>query len=145
LIELLDRIEGATMNSTLRLTLSFLIVISFAGLTMAHGVDERLSAERLKISDFTNDPDSFAGRTVEVGARVVAINADGQSLELFDSPSHTRISVQLAQLPEPERTALICANVREVLVRGRVSVVAGRMTIHAESVQWSGKEVARQK
>ena len=64
------------MKLMFRLTLSFLIVISFAGLTMAHG------------------------RTVEVQARVIAINADGQSLELYDSPNRTRISVQLAQLPE---------------------------------------------
>ena len=122
------------MNSTFRLTLSFLIVICFAGLTAAYG------NERLKIADFARDPDAFAGRTVEVEARVVAINADGQSLELFDSPSHTRISVQLAQLPKTERKALIRSDVREVLVRGRVSMVAGRLTIHAESVQWSDKQ-----
>ena len=118
-----------------RLTLSFLIVISFAGLTMARGTDERF-----KITDFASNPDGFAGRTVEVEARVVAIHADGQSLELFDSPSHTRISVHLAQLPKTERQALIRSGVRVVLVRGRVSMVAGRMTIHAESVQWAQKQ-----
>ena len=112
------------MNLTFRLTLSFLIVICFAGLTMAH--DERLN-----------------GRTVEVQARVVAINADGQSLELYDSPSRTRISVQLAQLSKAERKALIRSDVREVLVRGQVSMVAGRMTIHAESVQWNDKETSK--
>jgi len=112
------------MNLTFRLTLSFLIVICFAGLTMAH--DERLN-----------------GRTVEVQARVVAINADGQSLELYDSPSRTRISVQLAQLSKAERKALIRSDVREVLVRGQVSMVAGRMTIHAESVQWNDKEKSK--
>ena len=124
------------MNSTFRLTLSFLIVICFAGLTMAHD-------ERLNIADFASNPDAFAGRTVEVQARIVAINADGQSLELYDSPNRTRISVQLAQLPEAERKALIRSDVREVLVRGQVSMVAGRMTIHAESVQWSDKETSK--
>jgi len=128
------------MNLTLRLTLSLLIVISFAGLTMAHGADERL-----KIADFASDPNAFAGRIVEVEARVVAINADGQSLELFDSPSHTRISVQLAQLTKTERMALIRSDAREVLVRGRVSVVAGRLTIHAVSVQSSEKELPTHK
>ena len=118
----------------MRLTLSFLIVLSFAGLTLAHGADERL-----KIADFAGNPESFAGRTVEVEARVVAINADGQSLELFDAPSHTRISVQLAQLPKAERKALINSDVREVLVRGRLSVVAGRLTIHAASVEWGSQ------
>ena len=126
------------MNLTLRLTLSLLIVISFAGLTMAHGADERL-----KIADFASDPERFAGRVVEIQARVVAINADGQSLELYDSPSHMRISVQLAQLPRTERKALIRSDVREVLVRGQVSMVSGRLTIHAESVQWSDKEAAK--
>jgi hypothetical protein len=118
------------MNPTFRLTLSFLFLFCFTGLTMAHGVDERLN-----LADFASNPENFAGRTVEVQARVIAINADGQSLELYDSASHTRISVQLAQLPRTERTALICSNVREVVVRGRVSTVAGRLTIQAESVQ----------
>ena len=124
------------MNLTFRLTLSFLIVICFAGLTTAHD-------ERLNIADFASNPEAFAGRTVEVQARVVAINADGQSLELYDSPSRTRISVQLAQLSKAERKALIRSDVREVLVRGQVSMVAGRMTIHAESVQWSDKETSK--
>ncbi len=128
------------MNSMFKLTLSFLIVICLAGLTMAHD-----AGERIKIADFASDPDAFAGRTVEVEARVVAINADGRSLVLFDSPSHTRISVQLAQLPKTERQTLIRSDVREVLVRGRVSMVAGRVTIHAESVQWNDKEALTQK
>ena len=119
----------------MKFMLSFLIVISLAGLTMAHGV-----AERLRIADFASDPGSFVGRTVELEARVVAIHADGQSLELFDSQSHTRVSVQLAQLPQAERAALMCSDVREVQVRGRVSVVAGRLTIHADSIQWNDKQ-----
>lgn len=124
------------MNLTFRLTLSFLIVICFAGLIMAHD-------ERLNIADFATNPDAFTGRTVEVQARVVAINADGQSLELYDSPSRTRISVQLAQLSKAERKALIRSDVREVLVRGQVSMVSGRLTIHAESVQWNDKETSK--
>ena len=123
------------MNLTFRLTLSFLIVICFAALTMASG-----AAERLKIADFAGNPDAFTGRIVEVEARVVAINADGQSLELFDSASYMRVSVQLAELPKTERKALIRSCVREVLVRGRISMVGGRVTIHAESVQWSDKQ-----
>ena len=126
------------MSLTFRLTLSFLIVICLAGLSRAHSLDERL-----KIADFASDPERFAGRVVEIQARVVAINADGQSLELYDSPSHMRISVQLAQLPRTERKALIRSDVREVLVRGQVSMVSGRLTIHAESVQWSDKEAAK--
>ena len=119
------------MTLTFRLTLSFLIVICFAGLAMAD--------ERLRIADFTSNPDAFTGRTVEVEARVVAISADGQSLELFDSPSHTRISVQLTQIPRTDRVALMHSDVREVTVRGRVSMVAGRLTIQAQSVDWNNK------
>ena len=126
------------MNSILKPTLSFLILICFAGLAMAHGVDERLN-----IADLASDPDSFAGRTVEVKARVGAINANGQSIELFDSPTYTRISVQLAELPKAERNALFHSDVREVLVRGRLSLVAGRLTIHADSVHWTGKDAAK--
>ena len=113
------------------LTLSLLIVICSTGLVMAHD-----AVERLGMADYAGDPTAFAGRTVEIEARVIAINADGQSLELYDSPSRTRISVQLAQLPKAERKALIRSDVREVVVRGRATVIAGRLTIHAESVQW---------
>ena len=128
------------MKLTFKSMFSFLLVICIAGLTMAHGSDGRF-----KIADFVNDPESFAGRTVEVQARVTAINADGQSLELIDSPSLTRIWVQLARLPKAERTALMCSDVREVLVRGRISVVAGRLTIHAESLEWTSKEAPTQR
>jgi hypothetical protein len=119
-----------------KLMLLFVIVTSFTAVAMA----ARRGDERVNIADFASDPDSFAGRTVEVEARVVAINADGRTLELFDSPSHTRISVQLAQLPKSERLALIRSNVRELLVRGRAAVIAGRLTINANSVQWAAAE-----
>ena len=111
-----------------RLALSFVIVMSLAGGAVA-GVNERVD-----IGDFRRDPESFAGRIVEVQARVIAINADGQSLVLFDSPSHTRLSVQLNQLPKTEQMALMNADVRQVMVRGRASIVEGRLTIHAQSV-----------
>lgn len=116
-----------------KLMLLFVLVITFAAVAMA----ARGGDERLNIADLANDPDSFAGRTVEVEARVVASSANGRTLELFDSPSHTRISVQLAQLPKSERLALIRSDVRELLVRGRAAVIAGRLTITANSVQWS--------
>lgn len=51
--------------------------------------------------------------------------------------------MHLAQLPRAERKALIRSDVREVLVRGQVSTIAGRLT-HAESVQWSDKEASKQ-
>ena len=118
----------------LKVMLLFVVVICFAAVVMAHE-----AAEVVKIADLVGDPNGFAGRPVVVEARVVAISADGQSLELFDSPTYTRISVQLAQLPKAERKALIRSDVREVQVRGRVSTVTGRLTIQAESIQWNTK------
>jgi hypothetical protein len=118
------------MNFTLKLTLSFLFIACFAGFAMAHGTDERLD-----IASFASNPDAYAGRIVAVEARVIAIDASGKRLELFDSPSRTRISVQLTQLPKAERTVLMQSDVRKVVVRGEVSMVQGRMTIQAQSVQ----------
>jgi|RhiMethySRZTD1v2_1073278.scaffolds.fasta_scaffold1779628_2 hypothetical protein len=117
------------LRLTLSLTLSFVMLMGFAGVALAGGVNERLDIAQLR-----RDPEAFAGRIVEVQARVIAINADGRSLVLFDSPSHTRVSVELAQLPETERTALLSTDVRQVVVRGRASIVEGRLTIQAQSV-----------
>ena len=122
----------------IKLILIFFVFVVFAAVAMAKGDDEQL-----KIADVASDPESFAGRTIEVAAHVVAINADGRSLELFDSATHTQVSVQLAQLPRSERLALMRSDVRDVLVRGRVSMVAGRLTIHAESIQWNQKEAPK--
>lgn len=113
-----------------RLTLSFVVVMSLAGGTLAAGGNERLD-----FADFRRDPKSFAGRIVEVEARVIAVNALGRSLVLFDSPSHTRISVHLTELPKTQRMMLVNSDVRQVVVRGRAVVVEGRLTIHAQSVQ----------
>ena len=117
------------MNLVFRLTLSFLIFTCFAGLGVAYSTNERLD-----FASFASNPESFAGRTVEVEARVIAINAKGKSLELFDSPSRTRITVQLTQLSKAERMTLMNSDVRKVVVRGQVSVVDGRLTIQAQSV-----------
>lgn len=127
------------MSFTLRLTFSFVLLTGFAGVTLA-GVNDRLD-----IADFRRDPEAFAGRIVEVQARVIAINADGQSLVLFDSPSHTRVSVRLTELPKTERTALMSTDVRQVVVRGRASIVEGRLTIRAQTVLpvVSGSETGR--
>jgi hypothetical protein len=117
------------MNSAFRLILSVVLVGCFAGLVAAHGVDERI-----EISDFARNPEAFAGRVVEVRGRVVAINANGKSLELFDPETRTSIAVQLAQLSKAERKALIRGDVRDVVVSGRADVVRGRLVIEAQRV-----------
>src|SRR5690349_13662415 len=101
------------MIKAFRLIPSFLLIAFFAGLAAAHGADERLD-----IADFAGNPEAFSGRNIEVNARVIAINADGKSLELFDSQSNTRISVRLTQLRKAERVALMRSDVRRVLVSG---------------------------
>jgi len=118
------------MNTPFRVTLSFLIAIGAAGLTRASS-----AGERVNLAEFASHPEALAGRLIEVNARVIAISADGKSLELFDSPSRTRIAVRLAQLPKTERLALMQSDVRRVSVSGRASVIAGRLTIDADSVQ----------
>ena len=118
------------MNTAFRLTFSFLIVIGLAGLTKASS-----AGEQVNLADFASHPEAFAGRLIEVNARVIAISADGKSLELFDSQTRTRIAVRLTQLRKTERLALMQSDVRRVLVSGRASVVAGRLTIDADTVQ----------
>lgn len=118
------------MNTAFRLTFLFLIVIGLAGLTRASSIGDQVN-----LTDFDSHPEAFAGRLIAVNARVIAISADGMSLELFDSETRTRIAVRLTQLPKTERLALIQSNVRRVSVSGRASVVAGRLTIDADTVQ----------
>ena len=118
------------MKFTLKLTLSILVIACFAGFAMAHETEERLD-----IASFASNPDAYAGRIVAVEARVIAIDATGKSLEMYDSATRTRISVQLTQLPKTQRTVLLQSDVRRVVVRGEVSMVKGRVTINAQSVQ----------
>ena len=117
------------MNTTFRMII-FLSILGFAGFTMAS-----VPGDRVDLADFATRPEALAGRTIEVTANVIAINADGKSLEVFDSISRTRIAVRLTQLPKAQRMALIGSDVRRVMVSGRASVVAGRLTIDAESIQ----------
>ena len=118
------------MKFTLKLTLSIIIIACFAGLAVAHDTEERLD-----IASFASNPDAYAGRIIAAEARVIAIDAAGKSLELFDSPTRTRISVQMTQLSETERMTLLQSDVRKVVVRGEVSMLKGRVTVNAQSVQ----------
>jgi hypothetical protein len=124
------KLKGAIMNTAFRLAVSLLIVIGVAGFTKASS-----AAEQVNLVEFASHPEALAGRIIEVNARVIAISADGKSLELFDSQSRTRIAVRLTQLPKTERLALLQSDVRRVAVSGRASVIAGRLTIDADSVQ----------
>src|SRR5215468_4532289 len=118
------------MNKVHQLTFSFLIIASFAASTIASG-----GSKRVDLAEFARHPEAFAGRTIEVSAQVIAINADGKSLELFDSQSRTQIEVSLTQLRKTDRMILMRSDVRRIVVAGRASVVSGRLTIVADSIQ----------
>ena len=118
------------MNTAFRFTLSLFIIIFFAGLTFAAP-----AGDQINLAEFADRPEALSGRNIEINANIIAINADGKSLELFDSQSRTRIDVRLTQLRKADRLTLLHSNVRRVSVSGRASVVAGRLTIDARSIQ----------
>ena len=118
------------MNTAFRFTLSLFIIIVFAGLTGA-----TTTGDQVDLAEFAAHPETFAGRNIEVKANVVAINADGKSVELFDSQTRTRIDVRLTQLRKADRLALLQSNLRRVSVSGLASVVSGRLTIDANSIK----------
>src|SRR5215813_93845 len=68
LIKHMTKHEGAAMNNTFRLTLSFLMIACLAGLTKAHAANDRLD-----LAEFASHPETFAGRLIEVNAQVIAI------------------------------------------------------------------------
>jgi len=118
------------MNTALRFTLSLFIITFFAGLTFASS-----AGDQINLAEFADRPEALAGRNIEINANIIAINADGKSLELFDSQSRTRIDVRLTQLRKADRLTLLHSKVRRVSVSGRASVVAGRLTIDARRIQ----------
>jgi len=118
------------MNRAFCLSVFLLILTGSIGIAAA---DVRY--DKINMADFCNNPEVFNGRSVEVSARVIAINAQSMSMELFDSESRTVIVVKLDQLRKSERSALFVNDVRRVGVSGRARTVAGRLTIDAEKVQ----------
>ena len=118
------------MNTALRYTLSLFIIIFFAGLTFA-----ATAGDQINLAEFANRPEALSGRNIEINANIIAINADGKGLELFDSQSRTRIDVRLTQLRRADRLTLLHSNVRRISVSGRASVVGGRLTIDARRIQ----------
>ena len=118
------------MNRVFGLSVLFLTLLGFAGLASA---DVRY--EKINLAEFCNNPAVLDGRSVEVSARVIAINAKSKSMELFDSATRTVIVVKLTQLRKAERSALINNDVRRVEVSGRARMVEGRLVIDAEQIE----------
>ena len=118
------------MNRAFFLSVLLLVFVGVAGIAAA---DVRY--EKINLADFCNNPEVFDGRSVEVSARVIAINAESKSMELFDSASSTMIEVKLRQLRKSDRSALINNDVRRVEVSGRARMVEGRLVIDAEKIE----------
>ena len=112
--------------------LSALLVL-LTGATAMATTDGRYT--KINIADFCSHPEALNGRLVEVSARVIAINADSNSMELFDSESRTMIVVKMAELPKAQRSALVNNDIRRVTVAGRASMVGGRLVIDAQRIQ----------
>jgi len=108
------------------------LILTFSGFAGIAAADVRY--DRINIADFCNNPAAFDGRSIEVSGRVIAINAQSKSLELFDSQSKTVVVVRLSQLPKSERVALINNDVRRVGVSGRARMVGERLVIDAEKI-----------
>jgi hypothetical protein len=108
----------------------FLSLFLLSGLAVGQG-----RYQHLEFADFVKQPETFEGRMVEVTAKVVAINANGQSLRLFDSQSMTLINVSLSRLQEAQRRALLVQPVLKLTVYGRAEVLNGRLAIDAVRVE----------
>ena len=108
------------------------LVLILTGFTAIAAADVRY--DKINIADFCNNPAAFDGRSVEVSGRVIAINAQSKSMELFDSQSKTVVVVRLSQLSKSERAALINNDVRRVGVSGRARMVGERLVIDAEKI-----------
>ena len=110
----------------IRLTLSIMFL---AGVASAHGLYERIDT-----TDFIKQPSTYHGRLVEVTADVIAISADGKSLQLFDTRSSMMINVTLKQLQKSQRSALMHSPARHLLVYGQAMVIGDRLSIDAHRV-----------
>jgi hypothetical protein len=110
----------------MRIVTLFLLVFLLAGTVAA-----RTRYERIDTSNFVNRADIYEGRLVTVTAEVLAINADGKSIRLFDAESKALIDVKLTQLNKAQRRSLMLNPVRRISVYGRATVKDGRLIIDA--------------
>jgi hypothetical protein len=118
------------MHRLFYLSIFVLIFTGCAGLAAANTTNDEINVVELR-----NHPELFDGRPVEITGRVIAINADSKSLELFDSESKTTLRVRLEGLARAQRDLLISSDVRRIRVVGRASMSRNRLVIAAEKVE----------
>jgi len=110
----------------IRVTLTVLIL---AAVVVAHD-----SYESIDTTDFANRAASYQGRLVEVSGAVVAINADGKSIQIFDANTKALIEVSLLNLKKAQRNSLMMSPVRKISVHGKTEVRNGKLSIDAHKV-----------
>lgn len=116
--------------NTLRI---FLFVCLTAGLAL--GATAKNEYARIDLKEFSARPAEFQGRRVTLNAEVVSVDADYQSLDVFDQASRTLIIVSLAGLPAKQRRALVTDPVTRVAVYGRIEMRKGRALLKAEKIE----------
>ena len=110
----------------IRLSLAILL---FAGMATAG-----TSYEAVAPKDFVSHAESYQDRLVALTAEVRAVNADGNSVRLFDPASKVLIDVSVAQLTKQQRRAIMMTPVRLVSVNGRAVLINGKLVIEAHQV-----------
>ena len=110
----------------IRLTLTVLIL---AAVVVANDAYESIDT-----TNFANRADSYQGRLVAVSGAVVAINADGKSIQIFDADTKALIEVRLLNLKKAQRNSLMLSPVRKISVYGKTEVRNGKLSIDAHKV-----------
>ena len=110
----------------IRLTLIVLLLTAVAVAKDAY--------EPIDTTNFANRADTYQGRLVAVSGAVVAVNADGKSIQLFDTNTKALIEVRLLKLKKAQRNALMLNPVRNVSVYGKTEVRNGKLSIDAHKV-----------
>ena len=111
-----------------------IIRLTFTVLILAAVVVANDSYESIDTTNFASRADSFQGRLVAVSGAVVAVNADGKSIQIFDTNTKALIEVRLLNLKKTQRTSLMLSPVRKVSVYGKTEVRNGKLSIDAHKV-----------
>jgi len=90
--------------------------------------------EPIDTTNFANRADVYDGRLVTISGAVVAVKADGKSIQIFDTHTKALIEVNLLKLTKAQRNALILHPVRNVSVYGKTEVRNGLLSIDAHKV-----------
>jgi len=111
-----------------------IIRLTLTVLVLAVAVAASDAYEPIDTTDFSNRADAYQGRLVTVSGALVAVNADGKGIQLFDANTKALIQVNLLKLKKADRNKLMLSPVRNVAVYGRTEVRNGKLSIDADKV-----------